>query len=155
MSKILVTKGKRGDSGYDTVMKSDGGTGQSRWINIGGTKLLGVPDKLYFSSHGDLIIAAYNSEDNTVRCFWNVTKNEGKLAGIINLIFHPYVWIIAVIGACFLLGFKKEIKTDENFKFYAFAAYGGALALTFIYSLLDWRKDMVASKLVEEAKNNN
>ncbi|MBL7911339.1 MAG: hypothetical protein JNJ41_09825 [Bacteroidia bacterium] len=151
---ILVAKGKRGDSGYDTVRREDNETIQSRWINIGGTKLRGVNDKLYFSSQGDLIIVAYNSKDLTVRSFWNVTKNEGKLISIINLIFHPYLWIIAIIGACFLLGFKKDIKADEKFKLYAFGAYGGALVITFVYSLFDWRKDKIASNKVEEVKNS-
>jgi hypothetical protein len=116
--------------------------------------LRGVPDKLYFSNQNDFIIAAYNKSDFTVRCFWNVTKNEGKLATVINLIFHPYLWMIAITGACFLLGFKKDMKADENFKFYAFLTYGIAIGITFIYSLIDWRMDKIASKKVEEIKNN-
>ena len=56
---IYVTKGKRGDSGYDTYIVEDSKTGatKSRWINIGSVKLRGVSDKLYLdSSHGNLII---------------------------------------------------------------------------------------------------
>ena len=154
---ILVTKGKRGDSGYDTYVVEDSKTGatKSRWINIGSVKLRGVSDKLYLdSSHGDLIIVAYNKKDFTIRSFWNVTKNEGKLITIINLIFHPYIWIMAVIGVCFLLGFKKTLKTDETFKFYALLAYGIVMGITFIYSLLDWRLDKKAGKKVEELKNS-
>jgi len=154
---ISVTKGIRGDSGYDTYVVEDSLTGatKSRWINIGSVKLRGVSDKLYLdSSHGDLIIAAYNSKDFTVRSFWNITKNEGKLITITNLIFHPYIWMMAIIGACFLLGFKKTLKTDETFKFYALLAYGIVMGITFIYSLLDWRLDKKAGKKVEELKNS-
>ncbi len=154
---ILVTKGKRGDSGYDTYVVEDSKTGatKSRWINIGSVKLRGVSDKLYLdSSHGDLIIVAYNKKDFTIRSFWNVTKNEGKLITIVNLIFHPYIWIMAVIGVCFLLGFKKTLKIDETFKFYALLAYGIVMGITFIYSIFDWRMDKIASKKVEELKNS-
>ena len=157
-NSIHLTKGKRGDSGYDIIGsvakdQDKDERGRSRWINIGGVKLRGVSDKLYFSSHGDIIIAAYNSKDFTVRSFWNLTKNEGKLTGIIHLIFHPYVWIVAIIGACFLLGFRKEMKADENFKQYVLSAYAAILLITFFYSLLDWRKDKIASNKVEEMKN--
>lgn len=154
---IHVVKGKRGDSGYDTYVVEDAKTGaiKSRWINIGSVKLRGVSDKLYLdSSHGDLIIAAYNKNDFRVLSFWNITKNEGKLITIVNLIFHPYIWMVAIIGACFLLGFKKTLKTDETFKFYALLAYGIVTGITFIYSIIDWRFDKMASKKVEELKNS-
>lgn len=155
-NKIYVVNGKRGDSGYTTfgnVESEENKKETSRWISIGGMKLRGVSDKLYFSSHGDYIIAAYNSNDFTVRSFWNVTKNEGKLINIIHLIFHPYFWTTALTGACFLLAFKKEIQTEESFKQYAWGAYVLTLVIIFIYSFLDWRKDKMASDKVEEIKN--
>ncbi len=61
---------------------------KNRRINIGAAILRGVPDKLYNdSSHGDIIIAAYNSKDFRVLSFWNVTQNKGKLITSTNLIF--------------------------------------------------------------------
>ena len=150
---ICVTKGKRGDSGYDNYLVEDLNTGatKSRWISVGAVKLRGVPDKLYYdSTRDDLIIVAYNRKDFTILSFWNVTQNNGKLITITNLIFHPYIWMVAIIGACFLLGFKKTLKTDEPFKFYALLAYGIIMGVTFIYSLLNWHFDKTASKKVEE-----
>ncbi|MES2515462.1 MAG: hypothetical protein V4580_15010 [Bacteroidota bacterium] len=155
-NSIHVTKGKRGDSGYDSynVINKDGySNGKSRWIIIGGAKLRGVPDKLYFSSHGDIIIVAYNTKDLTVRSFWNVTKDEGKLYSVINLIFHPYLWTMIIAGACLLLAFKKEIKTEENFRNYVFLAYGTGIVIALICSFFDWRKDVIASDKVKEVKN--
>ncbi len=62
--------------------------------------------------------------------------------------------MVAIIGACFLLGFKKTLKTEETFRFYAFLAYGGSMAITFIYSIFEWHFNKMASKMVEEIKNN-
>lgn len=147
---INIVKGTKGSSGYDTYV----GGGQSRWVNIGGATLRGVPDKLYFGNHGDVIIAAYNKNNFIIMSFWNVTKNEGNPTTILNLIFHPYIWLTAIIGACFLLGFKKEIYNDTTFKFYSFLIYGSVMLIIFIYSLIDWSMDKLASKKVEEFKNN-
>jgi hypothetical protein len=152
---IVISQGQKYNSGYDNVRDSDYKTKhkQEYWVEIGGIKLIRPDENLRNSNRNDLIIFAYNKNNNEVLAYWNATKKQGSSVSLTGLIFHPY--IIVALGLSAFIYYYVNIGAErvEN----PFNYNSGIIVLlmiAFYFSYANWSMINYAQKKVNAQKNN-
>ncbi len=152
---IVISQGQKYNSGSDSVRDSDYKTKhkQEYWVEIGGIKLIRPDENLRNSDKNDLIVFAYNKNNNEVLAYWNVTKKKGSSSSLTGLIFHPY--LLVTFGLSAYIYYYVNIGTErleDPIKYNSGIII--LLMIAFYFSYANWSKINYAQKKVNAQKNN-